>query len=131
MMGRKYAAQAALRTEPGSPRGANMQGHAEKLGELKLETHNHKNVAVSGPLPETQKALLEFRVQTFLCLPVFVFQSERGGGALWLGKEKASSILSSAGVGFLPLLPTNLRIKANFFQARRQHSSAGGILSRQ
>lgn len=32
MMSRKYAAQAALRTEPCSPRGANVQGHTEKLG---------------------------------------------------------------------------------------------------
>lgn len=93
--------------------------------ELKFETHHPQNASASIPFREIQKSPLQFKVQTSLCLPVFLFESEQGGGAQQLGKEKAGSILSSARVGFLPPLPTNLRIKANFFQARRQHSFTG------
>lgn len=72
----------------------------ESLSGIAFETE----LPSSHPFPETQKSLLKFKVQISSLPSVFVFSSEKGGGAQWLGKEKESYILSSARVGFFPLL---------------------------
>lgn len=106
MMGRKYAAQAALRTEPGSPRGANMQGHAEKLGvRAKVGDPQSQKCGSLWSLPRDPEGAARVQSPNFSLPSCLRFSIRAGRRSSVAGQRKGKLYFVICRSGFSPSPP--------------------------